>query len=356
MRASQSPISNKVVSPDEISQLLRDFAKEELNISLLFLRNITSIEVYEVDTAGRKTQVARATIDRSPPELCGEYEIRKPIIQTHHFDGSSEEGEWRIVHAPFSEAAAVVALSERLGGNPAATLSQHKLSPTLDFAIPLNSSDATKIGRLFTYLPLPLKTEFPVHINALFSLTQSRQNLRNGGEVGIVKNSDDQYVTQFLLLRLLMTIDSALTEWNRLLFETYIPQAWGALLEVLVKYDQIGNVFHAWPSLQAEVQSGDYVYWKNMPLHVARHALGLSIWPVFGTDQPSYHNIPSLLVADGEHGNDVLAALVRAGPLITQPPQYVTDIIREDVEILSPEVAHDTLLVCPILALSFFHY
>lgn len=191
-------MSNKAVSPDEISQLLRDFAKDELNVSLLFLRNVTEIEIYEVDAAGKKTEIARASIDRGQLESHWEYEIRKARIRTHCLDGSSEEEEWRLVHAPFSEAEAVDALSERLGGDPAATLSQHKLSPAMDFAIPRNSSDATKIGRLFTYLPLPLRTEFPVHINALFSLTQSRQNLRNGGEIGIVKNSDDQCVTRSL--------------------------------------------------------------------------------------------------------------------------------------------------------------
>lgn len=147
--------------------------------------------------------------------------------------------------------------------------------------------------------------------------------------------------------------DSALTEWNRLLFETYIPQAWAALLDVLVKCDQIENIFDAWPILQAEVQSGDYVYWKDMPFHVAQHALELPIWPLVSMGHPSYHDIGDLLVADGKIKSDVLVALIRAGPLVTQPPQYITDIIREGVEILSPGTAHDGLLVCSNSLLHF---
>lgn len=191
LRQTASQISHKTISPDEISDLLGNFAREELNVSLLFLHNVTSIKIYEISADGEKTLVASAAIERTPLEPHGHYEIRKATVRID-LPGSLEEREWRILHAPFSETEAVDKLSQCLGGNPTATLAQHKLSPTVDLAIPLNCSNMTKIGRLFTFLPLPLRTEFPVHINALFSLTQSRQNLRNGGEVGIVKNSDDQ--------------------------------------------------------------------------------------------------------------------------------------------------------------------
>ncbi|KAF9446298.1 hypothetical protein P691DRAFT_733572 [Macrolepiota fuliginosa MF-IS2] len=330
LRTTPSQISTKIISPDEISDLLRDFAMEELDISLLFLRSVSSIEIYEISADGEKIEVARATIDRAPMEKYAQYEIRKATIQTFIAD-SSEGREWRIIHALFPEDGAVEALSRRLGGDPTATLSQHKLSPTVDLAIPLDPSDSTRIGRLFTFLPLPLLTEFPIHINALFSLTQSRQNLRNGGEVGIVKNSADH----------------ALIEWNRLLFDTYIPQAWAALLEVLVVKDHLDDIFSAWPRPQADVHSGDYVYWKEMPLHIIRHALDLRVWPVFGTDPPSYQTSTSLFIAETSTEDNILSALIRAGVLVMQPPQYITEIMRDTcsvhVRILSPDVAYDKL-------------
>ncbi|KIO16428.1 hypothetical protein M407DRAFT_86020 [Tulasnella calospora MUT 4182] len=37
-------------------------------------------------------------------------------------------------------------------------------------------------GRLFTLLPLPIFTHFPLHIHATLALTSSRQNLRNAQE------------------------------------------------------------------------------------------------------------------------------------------------------------------------------
>ncbi|KAF5349962.1 hypothetical protein D9756_009229 [Leucocoprinus leucothites] len=331
LRKSPSQIGNRPIQPDEISKLLKDFALEELNVALLFLRHVTSVEIYEINVDGNRSEIASATIDRSPLEPNGQYQTQKSTIRTR-FPDRLEEREWRILHAPFSEEEAVAALAERLGGNPTTTLSQHKLVPTINLAIPLNAPGLTEIGRLFTFLPLPLKTKFPVHIHALFSLTQSRQNLRNGGEVGIVKGSDDH----------------ALIEWNQLLFNTYIPQAWAILLETLVQRDQITDISDAWPILQADVHSGDYVYWKGMPSNVAKYAIGLSIWPFYGRGSPAYGRAESFLFAESSTANETLDVLARTGLAITQPPQYITqtvvDAFPAKIRKLSPKATHAELL------------
>ncbi|KAF9446297.1 hypothetical protein P691DRAFT_776972 [Macrolepiota fuliginosa MF-IS2] len=333
LRTSPSPISDRIISPDEISNLLGDFAREELNIALLFLRNVSSIKIDEVGVDGTKSVIASAEINRAPLESAvnSQCETQRVTIRTL-VSGSLEERVWRIVRTPVSkasEAEAMETLTRRLGGNPTAALSRHKLSPIVELAFPLDSK-LTEIGRLFTYLPLPLRTRFPIHINALFALTASRQNLRNAGELGIVKNSDDH----------------ALIEWNRLLFDTYIPKTWAALLEVLVQ-DRIETVFNAWPSLQAEVESGDYAYWKDMPLRVAHYALEHPVWPVFGTNPPSYQVTSSLLLAEESSADGTLTVLVRAGLSIARIPQYLIQIILKNytskIKVLSPEIAYNKL-------------
>lgn len=142
---------------------------------------------------------------------------------------------------------------------------------------------------------------------------------------------------------------STLIEWNRLLFDTYIPLAWAALLKALVLRDGIENIFDAWPRPQAKVYSGDYAYWKDMPLQVARSALDHAVWPVFGTNPPEYATTTSLLVADESPKHDTLAALVRAGLLVIRPPQYLTQVMRDgnllNNKMLSPEVAYSALKV-----------
>ncbi|KXN87239.1 Sacsin [Leucoagaricus sp. SymC.cos] len=330
LRKAQSQIGNRAISPDEISDLLNNFVRDELNVALLFLRNVVSVEIYEISVDGEKTKIASATIHCDSRTAHGDHKIRKARIQTH-LSVSLEERGWRIIHARFSGTKADEALSQRLGGSTAATLKQHKLMPMVDLAIPLNWSDSTKIGRLFTFLPLPLKTEFPLHINAPFSLTPSRQNLRNGGEVGIVNHSDDR----------------ALIEWNKLLFDTYIPQAWATLLEVLVQHDPVSDIFNAWPTPQADIQSGDHFYWKNIVMNVTKCAIDLPIWPAFGHSSPSYNTSGAFLVADTDTSDRILRILSQTGVQITQPPQYVTRAMINNIStkprVLSPQLAYREL-------------
>jgi sacsin len=103
------------------------------------------------------------------------------------------EKMWRITHSYFPQADSTSLLSLRLGEDPRPILSKHKLLSEMAIAIPLSILHKEEnAGRLFTYLPLPLKTGFPGHVHGLFALTQSRQNLNNGGEIGIVRGSEDR--------------------------------------------------------------------------------------------------------------------------------------------------------------------
>lgn len=142
----------------------------------------------------------------------------------------------------------------------------------------------------------------------------------------------------------------ALIEWNRLLFDTYIPAAWAGLLEILVQRDYVQNIFEAWPSPQARLQSGDYAYWKDAPYHVVKYAVTSPIWPIIhGLDSGSHGIVTSLLVDGAPTEDSVLAALGRTGLQITQPPPYVTQILREEypgsVKLLTPDVVHQKLQV-----------
>jgi hypothetical protein len=98
------------------------------------------------------------------------------------------------------------------------------------------------------------------------------------------------------------------------------------------------------------LQSGDYVYWKDAPYHVTKYALAFSIWPiVHGASSGGYGTITSLLVEGASTEAGVLVALGRSGLQITQPPGYITQILRENysgsAELLTPEVVHQKLQV-----------
>ncbi|EEB88370.1 hypothetical protein MPER_13829, partial [Moniliophthora perniciosa FA553] len=74
-------------------------------------------------------------------------------------------------------------------------------------ALAIPTTGKFSAGRLFTFIPLPLSTGFPVHVHGLFALTPSRQHLRNNSE-HVVKQSDD----------------SVLIHWNNAMFHEYLPK------------------------------------------------------------------------------------------------------------------------------------
>ncbi|KAJ7629420.1 hypothetical protein DFH06DRAFT_1338309 [Mycena polygramma] len=341
---AQSSISSKAVDVSEIRQLFEDFVREEIGISLLFLKNITSVEVHEQDAQGGRRCLAKSSIQKG--EIVSwvadsdRHTSFKCTVTTETPSLGRAERTWRIVHSYFSEAYSMSLLSLRLGQDPRPILSKHKLLSELAIAIPMSILDrAENSGRLFTYLPLPLKTGFPGHVHGLFALTQSRQNLNNGGEIGIVRGSED----------------SVLVEWNHILFDTFLPRTWAALLKVLLQDDRLTDVFRAWPPAQGVVFGGDNAYWQELPakLLACIVASRAEVWPVVarseGSALPHFADLGSVLVASANVDDATLHALANAGLRVTQVPGYILQLLSSggvtDIRytLLSPNVAYTEL-------------
>ncbi|KAJ7119509.1 hypothetical protein C8R44DRAFT_176382 [Mycena epipterygia] len=338
---AQSSISSKAVNAAEIRQLFEDFVREEIGISLLFLKNITSVEVHEVDAQGGRRCLAKSSIqkaegmswsfdsDRHTSSKCT-VTVETPLL-------GKVEKTWRIAHSYFPEAYSTSLLSLRLGQDPRPILSKHKLLSEMAIAIPMSILTQDESGgRLFTYLPLPLKTGFPGHVHGLFALTQSRQNLNNGGEIGIVRGSED----------------SVLVEWNHILFESFLPRTWAALLKVLLQDDHLTDVFRAWPPAQSVVFGGDSAYWQTLPAQLLSCIVKskAEVWPVVtgskGSRSPHFADLSSVLIASTDVDDATLRALANAGLRVTQLPEYILQLLSNsgvtDVRytLLSPSVAY----------------
>lgn len=184
LRRVQSQISKNIVLPESLAQLFKEFIANEAKIALLFLQNIASIAIYDIDSEGVSTCLLQLSISRSVPTSIGDHSTT--IIATVTVDGG-ETGTWRLLLSKHGQDDAVKALSTK---DSEEFLKENKLLPHVGFAAPMDGKKCT--GRLFTFLPLPLPTGFPVHIHAYFALTQSRQNLRNSQETGLMKGTDDQ--------------------------------------------------------------------------------------------------------------------------------------------------------------------
>jgi sacsin len=138
-------------------------------------------------------------------------------------------------------------------------------------------------------------------------------------------------------------------EWNQLLFDIYIPQAWMHLLITLVKIDGLSEIFTAWPPAQGH-QNGDAGYWKDLPAALFKciNRFRAPIWPVVPPHSGpcDYLDLGSVRVAAPEKPDlNVLQALAVFGLKITRPPAYIHELLGGISLNLTPKSAHDILLV-----------
>lgn len=181
------------------------FINDDLPEVMLFLKHITAIEISEILPDGEQTLRAAARVEnaeeivaersktrgRSPNSVNSHYRL---VITETHMSGTEsniKRKDWAITHYvdSFQDAAGAVAIrlnrANDLDGVEA-SMASDKLFPHVALALPLPDEDASQkqsfSGRLFTLLPLPIFTHFPLHIHATLALTPSRQNLRNAQE------------------------------------------------------------------------------------------------------------------------------------------------------------------------------
>ncbi|PIL32619.1 hypothetical protein GSI_05323 [Ganoderma sinense ZZ0214-1] len=185
---------------------------------------------------------------------------------------------------------------------------REKLRSDVALALPINTSHNIQ-GRLFTFLPLPLTTNFPCHIHGIFSLTDSRQNLRNPSETIMQQ-----------------TADALAVAWNRLLFDTLIPRTWLALLESIAAGHFSLSVYNCLPPLQDRNTSGDAAYWTSLLRNVVQlaHTSKARIWPLCtgsgDSSQTAMHaSLEDAFIAIAQD-EEQLCALTDAGLNIVDPP------------------------------------
>lgn len=203
LRASTSGLSKDLISADEIRNLLDNFITAEIDICLLFLNHIKNIKIYEILENGESTLLAsriKAPVLRLPVET-GTFDstlVTSKFYQVSITDQADIMRKWHILEAFYEQSLAITKLSSKSGcQNCEDIIQKHKLMPNVSLAYPIDTDSKCMEGELFTFLPLPIPTEFPVHIHSLFALTSSRQNLRNPTDSGIVRGSTDQLVYSF---------------------------------------------------------------------------------------------------------------------------------------------------------------
>ena len=144
---------------------------------------------------------------------------------------------------------------------------------------------------------------------------------------------------------------SILIEWNKLLFDSFIPHSWSLLLETIPIHFPTTPIFSAWPTAKDFTES-DNAYWSSFPMKLIDTILETEapVWPVVAHDV--YKQPRGVFFARPSTSDEVIQALADLGMSICRPPEHLFRMIETlpnwEHRILTPERTSYTLRVCLI--------
>ncbi|KAF9523036.1 hypothetical protein CPB83DRAFT_863634 [Crepidotus variabilis] len=350
LRTQPSELSKNVVTADIILQLFDEFIKQDVDMSLLFLKNVKTLEILEIEPNGNHHILAHISSSKSAPmaTTASHSHFYKTILTTSMSSSPTQIKEWLLVHSDFPQSEVANIFLQRPGydlDTVANSLKEAKFRPEIALALDLtrfpNSAVAETDGHLFTFLPLPIPTGLPVHLHALFAIDSSRRYLKRA-ETGLLKGSRDDTVVQ----------------WNSILFQTFIPRTWRILLETVVEHYKsiMPDIFNIWPP---EIPSTELrAYASSLSQNLFHEVLSHKspVWPIYSPEAQSamsiiYTSLDNVILARSAVTSSVLKALTRGGLALTHPRSHISSLAEQaqarddgkDLSILTPEVANANL-------------
>lgn len=286
--AARSQIKKEMYTPEDVKSLFCSFSKV-ISETLIFLHNIKKISIYVKDVSDHEMQlihcVSRHTLDRPGKEL-HMHQAMLSFLQKKNKSGlnrdqffiklgkiSDKDLPWNcdkvaVVEKDTSnERSHVWMISDCVGGGRAKSRSlsssdrAHNFIPwasvaaylyTVDMKEPDDNSRNEEIandigylaqppgdflldlkelkGRAFCFLPLPISTGLPVHLNAYFELSSNRRDIWFGNDMaggGKIRS-----------------------DWNIFLLEDVVAPAYAHLLEtVALEFGPCDLFFSLWPTV-----------------------------------------------------------------------------------------------------------
>ncbi|XP_035460824.2 sacsin isoform X1 [Scophthalmus maximus] len=336
LRNEASEISDNLYDSDRVVELFSSFIADA-DLSLLFLKNVTSVSLVHIDVHGTvntrlKVQSSFPTNDvlESNDASVTEASTRFKVITLH--SDVHKETKWLVTTCTMREGNVddLDSLAKKLS-----------FSPQVDLAFPCGEQRDCRETRLSCFLPLPNnesnKTGLPVYVNACFGLSDNRRLIK--------WREEDQKHDEHAV-------------WNELLMKEVLPRAYLTLIQDAIKLAQqsvlpVRSVYDLWPDI-ARIQRKDK--WYAIALDVLSHlfkqnvaVLSLAkderkfitaseaVFPCNGPTSPEMlAAIQRTLVSCGENlvtlPGSVARAINEACPYISTlkhvTPAFVKDILR----------------------------
>ncbi|KAF7322356.1 hypothetical protein HMN09_00013300 [Mycena chlorophos] len=312
-QAPSSTIKPEAVEPEAILSLFRDFVERELSEVMLFLKHVRSITLKTIHPDGREEIFGTAEIkDMDAFALERRQFARTTGARQESFrctievnvGGEVTAQTWRVLHRVSSTEETAKVVRDLVGYDASAKLAHDKLFSHVAVALPVDPIPEDVFnGRLFTLLPLPIHTGFPLHMHAILALTQDRQSLRNIEETGADKQSRERL----------------LVSWNRAIFDKFLPDAWRVLLSILVANKELPDIWSAWPSTPSDKTK----YWGDIVTHLLARVIefNLAVFPTHG-NKDKHVPLTDALIASTQ-SPELLKVLSHVGVTLVKPPVYI---------------------------------
>ncbi|XP_026074198.1 sacsin-like [Carassius auratus] len=335
LRNEASEISDNLYDSRKVTQLFDSFIADA-DISLLFLRNVSSITLLHIDTNGlchnrlkvsvsnnfitdlsyiKKDSFDRKTCFKTVSQIC------QQMVETRT--------KWLVTTCLLKQ-----------GYIPEIDSLAKKLSfyPQVDAAYRLDEDRSLCNGRLSCFLPLPNnepnKTGLPIHINACFGLTDNRRYIKWQEED---QKNDESAV------------------WNELLTKDVLPHVYLMMILDAIQLSEISalpspTVYNLWPDLSKTVHKERWHEVATNTLkglfeykifHLADNekiwvSPSEAVFPVNNICRNTMSAVSRLLIAEGENLvsvpehvlKDVQEIFPKSDTLSWVTPSYVRDVLR----------------------------
>ncbi|XP_077436434.1 sacsin [Vanacampus margaritifer] len=293
LRAEASDISDNLYNTDKVVELFDSFIGDA-DLSLLFLKNVTTVTLLHIDVHGSVSTRLEVKSSTSTDV------VLEPQDKTD-IEGSSRLKVLTINSEEHNETKWLVTTCTMKEGNVEEldTLAQ-KLSflPQVDLAFACGETRAASGGRLSCFLPLPNnesnKTGLPVNVNACFGLTDNRRQIK--------WQEEDQLHDEHAM-------------WNELLMKAVLPQAYKMIIQDAVRLAQkaflpVSSVYDLWPDLD-QIQHKDK--WHAIAVEVLHQLFqeNAAVLSLARDERKFISTLEAVFPCTGPTSPDTLAAIRR---------------------------------------------
>ncbi len=346
--AENSEISHEIFSYNDFLKWCGEW-KDNAD-SLLFLRHVHKLVLKEIDVNGneiihveiktKNSDEVEKISNKIQKEFSGELldictrwkkdTKELPICKYHHHflvkfleNGKEKikEESWAVVNGLFKGEGD--SLLEQASKVLKISPNYRKVLPWAGVAIKLDNNKPLKVdnSKLYTFLPLPITSSYPVHIHGWFDLNPKRTEITHDGA------GDDK---------------EKLIRWNKLLFQEGVGVAWAYLIDFIKKDCKAQSYYSLWP------KNNDDVFDDYLLQGFYNKITELDCLKTQYKENERWSPPSEEIYILQESNKNLFSAYQNHFPIITPkpPPKYIVDGIKLadiDLGIITPEFIREYL-------------